>query len=201
MARSNKQPAKRKRHTLDSKSSKSKTTNGVAPETNAETPKDNRVVVGDPGIMTTPRMGSEVGALFFNSVNNRQVTPHSSNPVSSTILPSQGENDLEKSSKKWIAACQKSGRMGSSEILARDLNQYVRYDLFPKLKFIMSKNQMHFIKAEGSFCSTICSAMGLVGDDDVTVSWWEAHKDTILAILKSKCADVTAGIKRAFVRK
>ena len=41
--------------------------------------------------------------------------------------------------------------------------------------------------------------MGLVGDDDVTVSWWEAHKDTILAILNSKHTDVAEGIKRVFL--
>ena len=91
--------------------------------------------------------------------------------------------------------------MGSSEILAWDLNQYMCYDLFPKLTFIMSKNQMHFTRTEPNFCLTICHTMGLVGDDDVIVSWWEAHKDTILAISNSKRTDVTAGIKRAFLRK
>ena len=79
------------------------------------------------------------------------MTLHNANLVSSVIVSSLEENDLEKSSKKWIAVCQKRGQIGSSKILARDLNQYLPYDLFPKLKFIMRKNQMHFTRTEGRF--------------------------------------------------
>ena len=59
---------------------------------------------------------------------------------------------------------------------------------------------MHFTRMECSFVQAFVGH-GLVGDDDVTVSWWEAHKDTILKIIYSKRADVTAGIKQAFLCK
>ena len=65
----------------------------------------------------------------------------------------------------------------------------------------MSEKQMNYSREKGSFCLMICGAMGLVGDDEVTVSWWEEYKDTILVVLNNKRGDVTAALKRAFLSK
>jgi hypothetical protein len=144
---------------------------------------------------------SNPNALYFNSSNSRQITPPNLPGVGSVEVVHGGTVDKEKASKQWLEACQKSGRLGSSEMLAHDLSQYVRYDLFSKLKFIMSDKQLNYSRMNGSFCMLICNAMGLGGDDEVSISWWETYKETILVVLNNKRADVTAAIKRAFLRK
>ena len=104
--------------------------------------------------------------------------------------------------KDWFEACQNSGRLDHAGILAADVNGYVRKTLFPKLKFIMSERQMNFSKEKGSFCMLICTGMGLcVEDEDVMVSWWEAHKMTVGYILNQKRADVSSAVKLCFQRK
>ena len=74
------------------------------PKRMLRSPKATRWV-GDPG-MATPQIGSEVGALFFHRENNQQVTLHSSNPVSSIVIPSQVDNDLEKKFKQEVDCCE-----------------------------------------------------------------------------------------------
>ena len=132
-------------------------------ETHEAGGESNTDAVSNPGV-TTQAVGMAGNALFFRKVNNRQVTPPVIHGLTTVDWQAPEQNDLEQSSKQWIAAYQKSGQMGSSKILARDLNPYVHYDLFPKLKFIMSTDQKHFSRIEGSFCLTICDAMGLVGN-------------------------------------
>jgi hypothetical protein len=165
---------------------------------------------GVPGVRATatPEMTrgaapvmSNPNALYFNSSNSQQMAPSNLPGVGSVVVVHGGPVDKEKASKQWLEACQKSGRLGSSEMLAHDLSQYVRYDLFSKLKFIMSDKQLNYSRVNGSFCMLICKAMGLGGDDEVSISWWETYKETILVVLNNKRADVTAAIKQAFLRK
>jgi hypothetical protein len=179
--------------------------NGQMKRTDTDTPSSGRQgeSVNDRnstgGKAATLKLASAAPPMFFNETNNR-IIPHQPSPTVQ-VTPTVSEGNKENASQKWIAACQRSGRMGSSEMLSKDLTQYVRYELFAKLKFIMSNKQMNYSKTEGSFCFMICSAMGLVGNDDIAVSWWEEYKDTILVILNNKRADVTAAIKRAFLSK
>lgn len=139
--------------------------------------------------------------MFFDATSNRQVTPAADSRVVDTPEDINGPIDREKASQMFVAACQKSGRLGCSEILKYDLRQYVRYQLFSKLKFIMNEKQMNYSRDKGSFCMMICSALGFGGDDDVAVGWWEEYKDKVLVALNNKRADVTAAMKRTFLSK
>ena len=93
--------------------------------------------------------------------------------------------------------------MANNELLDRDIQQYVRYELFPKLKFITSDKQMNNSKAQDSICGFISAAFGMhkAVNDEVAISWWENHKKKILFVLNQKRADVTMGVKRAFMSK
>jgi hypothetical protein len=77
------------------------------------------------------------------------------------------------------------------------LNAYVRNSLFPKLKFIMGKQQMSYSPDGNTICGKICNGVGMT-DPKLAVSWWEHYKDMIADILNAKRADVTGAIKRAF---
>ena len=93
----------------------------------------------------------------------------------------------------------KKGRMGSASMLDCDLVSYVRNDLFPKLKFVMDKRQLQFSNEKDSICFQICSDLGLTGPR--ASAWWEIYKNKLVSKLNSKRADISAGIKRAFMSK
>jgi hypothetical protein len=114
--------------------------------------------------------------------------------------PAQSEVNLEHESKTWFEACQRNGRMDNEEMLTKDIGSYVRYELFPKLKFIMNSKQLNYSSDKSSICGLICHAMGLV-DEKTSVSWWERYKDMIADILNAKRADATGAMKRVFLRK
>jgi hypothetical protein len=124
-----------------------------------------------------------------------------------TNIPTRGgpvpdERDMGDCTQRWLVASQKSGRCANTEVLARDVANYVRYELFPKLKFITGEKQMMYSKDVNSFCAVISASFGLHNvDEEVAVRWWENHKKQIQSILNQKRADVTAGIKGAFWSK
>jgi hypothetical protein len=107
-----------------------------------------------------------------------------------------GENQC----KVWFDACQNSGRLTNKALLEKDNSTYVRYTLFPDLKFIMSDNQLHFSTDPSTLSRIICKAMGMV-EPTVAVTWWEAYKDMIADVLNAKRADVTGALKKVFMRK
>ena len=121
----------------------------------------------------------------------------------SVTSPLTTDDSSEDPSLQWIAVSQKSGRMANNELLDRDIQQYVRYELFPKLKFITTDKQMNYSKDKKSVCGFISGAFGMHSgvDEEVAVSWWENHKKKILFVLNQKRADVTMGVKRAFLSK
>ena len=80
-----------------------------------------------------------------------------------------------------------------------DISNYVRNDLFPSLKFIMSDKQLQYSPDTSSLCTLICVAMGL-HDPTAAVTWWERYKNMIAYVLNSKRADVTGALKRSFMR-
>jgi hypothetical protein len=108
--------------------------------------------------------------------------------------------DGSHQSRTWFEACQRNGRMDNEAMLAREIGSYVRYELFPKLKFIMSKRQLEYSGERNTICGLICSDLGLV-DQQAAVPWWERYKDMIADVLNAKRADVTGSLKRAFLRK
>lgn len=110
------------------------------------------------------------------------------------------EVNLDHESKTWFEACQRNGRMDNEAMLAKDIGAYVRYELFPKLKFIMNSKQLNYSSDKTSICGLICKAMGLL-EEKAAVSWWERYKDMIADVLNAKRADVTGALKRAFLRK
>lgn len=131
----------------------------------------------------------------------------STNPASalpSVVTVQQPPGDAKKNpvheSKTWFEACQRNGRMDNEAMLAKDISAYVRYELFPKLKFIMNSKQLNYSSETTSICGLICTAMGLV-EEKAAVSWWERYKDMIADVLNAKRADVTGALKRAFLRK
>jgi hypothetical protein len=121
-------------------------------------------------------------------------------PVADTVPAPVPEVVVGHQSKRWFEACQRNGRMDNEAMLAKDISAYVRYELFPKLKFIMSKKQLYYTAERPSICGLICDDMGLM-DQTTAVAWWERYKDMIADVLNAKRADVTGAVKRAFLRK
>lgn len=137
-------------------------------------------------------------------VPNYSVTTNPASRLPSLVTvqqpPGGSEVNPEHESKTWFEACQRNGRMDNQAMLAKDISTYVRYELFPKLKFIMNSKQLNYSSEQTSICGLICTAMGLV-DAKAAVSWWERYKDMIADVLNAKRADVTGALKRAFLRK
>jgi hypothetical protein len=102
--------------------------------------------------------------------------------------------------KTWLELCQLNGRMDNEAILRKDLIDYVRYELFLKLKFLMGKTQLLYLPKPKSICGLICTKMGLV-QPNTAVLWWEHYKDMIADVLNAKHMDVTRAIKRKFMSK
>jgi hypothetical protein len=124
--------------------------------------------------------------------------PRYVNMESTPVASVTGEQGHE--SKLWFETCQRSGRMDNDEALVKDISQYVRNELFPKLKFIMSKKQLNYASNGTTLCSLICKDFGML-DDTTAVAWWERFKGMMADVLNAKRADVTGALKRVFVRK
>jgi hypothetical protein len=58
--------------------------------------------------------------------------------TTASMVTTQGETNV----KAWFEACQNSGHLNNTAMLHKDISSYVRYDLFPNLKFMMAKTQM-----------------------------------------------------------
>jgi hypothetical protein len=116
--------------------------------------------------------------------------------TNASVVTAQGDTNV----KAWFEACQNSGRLNNTAMLHKDISSYVRYDLFPNLKFIMATTQMEYSNDKTTLCAIICSAMGML-DPSTAVPWWEPWKDMIADVLNAKRADVTGAIKKVFVRK
>ena len=138
----------------------------------------------------------------FNLQTGASIVQRSNPPsvVAVNRAPAQTEVNLDHESKTWFEACQRNGRMDNEEMLTKDIGSYVRYELFPKLKFIMNSKQLNYSSDKSSICGLICHAMGLV-DEKASVSWWERYKDMIADVLNAKRADATGALKRVFLRK
>jgi hypothetical protein len=116
--------------------------------------------------------------------------------TTASVVSAQGDTNV----KAWFEACQTSGRLNNTAMLHKDISSYVRYNLFPNLKFIMAKTKMEYSNDSTTLCAIICTAMGML-DPSTAVSWWEYWKDMIADVLNAKWAYVTGAIKKVFVRK
>jgi hypothetical protein len=116
--------------------------------------------------------------------------------TTASVVTVQGDTNV----KAWFEACQTSGRLNNTALLHKDISPYVRYDLFPNLKFIMVKTQMEYSNDPTTLCAIICTAMGML-DPSTEVLWWEYWKDMIADVLNAKRANVTGAIKKVFVCK
>jgi hypothetical protein len=103
-------------------------------------------------------------------------------------------------SKGWMEALQNQGRLDNDKIVKKDIIGFVRNDLFPKLKFIIRKQQLEYSPFENSICGKICAALGMKNAAP-SVTCWERHKNMIVDVLNAKRADVTGAIKKEFLRK
>ena len=63
------------------------------------------------------------------------------------------------------------------------LVEYVRTELFPKLKFIMDKRQLVYSGEKGTICAQICKDMSV--KDSRAADWWETHKLLIMKTLNT----------------
>jgi hypothetical protein len=144
------------------------------------------------------------GPRVFQLQTGRPLMSAASNPPSVVavvpVAPVNNEVINDHESKTWFEACQRNGRMDNQEMLTKDISAYVRYELFPKLKFIMNSKQLSYSAERTSICGLICCAMGLL-EEKAAVSWWERYKDMIADVLNAKRADVTGALKRAFLSK
>jgi hypothetical protein len=126
-------------------------------------------------------------------------------------VPPLDNRSTGTSDADWYDQCRRKGLKGSVGMLQVDLTNYVRGDLFSKLKFIMDPRQLTFSNDKTSICFKICRDMGVVGADadpkekeapsDRAANWWETYKSKVLKTLNNKRADVTSGIKRMFLSK
>jgi hypothetical protein len=149
-------------------------------------------------VATTARTGPTV----FNLQTGASIMQQSNPPsvvVAINNATLQNEVNVDHESKTWFEACQRNGRMDNEEMLTKDIGSYVRYELFPKLKFIMNSKQLNYSSDKSSICGLICHAMGLV-DEKTSVSWWERYKHMIADVLNAKRADATGAMKRVFLR-
>jgi hypothetical protein len=116
--------------------------------------------------------------------------------TNASVVTAQGDTNV----KAWFEACQNSGCLNNTAMLHKDISSYVRYALFPNLKFIMAKSQMDYLNDSTTLCNIICSAMGML-DLPTAVLWCEHWKDMIADVLNANQANVTGAMKKVFVRK
>jgi hypothetical protein len=114
--------------------------------------------------------------------------------TTASVVTAQGDTNV----KVWFEACQNSGRLNNTAMLHKDISSYVRYDLFPTLKFIMATTQLEYSNDPTTLYAIICSAMGML-ETSTAVLWWEHWKNMIADVLNAKQADVTRAIKKVFV--
>ena len=155
-------------------------------------------------VVVVPSTGPPAQTLFHLHTGVSVMQQQTSNPPSVVLAmnnsTAQNEVNTEHESKTWFEACQRNGQMDNEEMCTKDIGSYVRYELFPKLKFIMNSKQLNYSSDKSSICGLICHAMGLV-DEKTSVSWWERYKDMIADVLNAKRADATGAMKRVFLSK
>lgn len=164
--------------------------------------RETATIDNTPAVANAPPTMTGDGARLFNLSTGVAVTttpPPSVVNVGSVTTSTTSFGD-DHQSKFFFEACQRNGRMENEVILAKDTTAYVRYELFPRLKFIMGNSQLNYSPEKNTICGLICSDMGLV-EPKAAVAWWEHYKDMIADVLNAKRADVTGSIKRAFIRK
>lgn len=81
----------------------------------------------------------------------------------------------------------------------KQLNEYVRHYLFPYWKFFTSPKQLVFNNKSGSIMVKICNNLNVATMGRMT--WWELNKEKIVESLNRKRSDVTAYLKKEFIRK
>jgi hypothetical protein len=203
----------RRRQTSKEDELKEKRTKHLEGDTSSMSGTSGMSSRGGPVVTTTPPEQTQTASVaqpppvqrVFNLHTGKplQVESNQSHPPSSiAVTPVQGTQEVstDHESKTWFEACQRIGRMDSQEMLSKDINAYVRHELFPKLKFIMDNKQLNYSSEKESICARICRSMGLV-EERAAVSWWERYKDMIANVLNAKRADVTGAMKRTFLRK
>jgi hypothetical protein len=66
--------------------------------------------------------------------------------TTASVVTAQGDTNV----KVWFEACQNSGRLNNTAMLHKDISSYVRYDLFPNLKFMFGNQKI--IKSPSNRC-------------------------------------------------
>jgi hypothetical protein len=159
-------------------------------------------MTGSQGVAMVPQ--KQMFSLVSGMPNRTQNLSHPPTLVevghSMTSVSDATGDEQNHPCKAWLEMCQLNGRMDNEAIMKKDLMEYVRYELFPKLKFFMGKTQLTYSPEPKSICGLICTKMGLI-QPKAAVSWWERYKDMIADVLNAKRADVTGAIKREFMSK
>ena len=148
-----------------------------------------RVVAGRPNFPSPVLVSYRSGVL--NTPVDTSITTEVDHEAGSTNAPTNPAD--------WYETCREKGRLGSEGVMELQFVSYVRKDLFPKLKFVMNKNQMKWSTDPNSLCSLIRTELRV--KDMFAEQWWETHSNLIVQTLNAKRADVTASIKRAFMSK
>jgi hypothetical protein len=84
-----------------------------------------------------------------------------------------------------MEALQSQGRLDNNKMVKKDIIGFVCNDLFPKLKFIMGKQQLEYSLFENSICGKICPALGMK-TAATAVTCWERHKNMFADVLHAK---------------
>lgn len=152
--------------------------------------------------LATPPGGSTVFSLRTGGVLPAQIVPKESvnvTPGEANGLGAQNTAETHEC-KEIFEDCQRNGRMDTEEMLVKDITTYVRYELFPKLKFIMTDRLLQYSSDPDSMCSIICGGVG-VKEAHMKVAYWGRFSKMIGSILNMKRNDVIGAVKKGFMRK
>ena len=163
------------------------------------------VVAGRPNLPSPASLGTDHSLASQN--NNRVLFSYRSGvlntrteaSITTEVDHEAGSTNAPTNPADWYETCREKGRLGSEGVMELQFVSYVRKDLFPKLKFVMNKNQMKWSTDPNSLCSLIRTELRV--KDMFAEQWWETHSNLIVQTLNAKRADVTASIKRAFMSK
>ena len=79
------------------------------------------------------------------------------------------------------------------------MEQYVKNDLFYRLKFISSPEMMLFSWQAQSICQVVCNKFNVPRNEHVR--FWSMYSKTLIQKLNKKRSDVSNAMKRAFQGK
>jgi hypothetical protein len=129
-----------------------------------------------------------------NSPSNASGKPDSVPDVVVSGLTTPGASQASSS----ITGSYHQRRIGYNPIKeSKQVEFFVREDLFKKLKFVRDQSEMLYTDNENSICQYVCK--GLHVDASERHSWWALEQKSVDMHLNKKRTDVNGTMKKAFI--